>query len=296
QSVNQNQLDRIHQSSMQNGMMAQPQYSNSQGGYGNFGGQQYNQGYNNSYNQGYQQSVNQNQLDRIHQNSLFGGAEQQQGFGQEQQIQQRSMQSGMMAQPQYNSYQNGFGGGASSMMSGMGGSMSSMGMGGQQGYGGQQYNQGYNNSYNQGYQQSVNQNQLDRIHQNSLYGGAEQQQMGYGYEQQIQQRSMQSGMMAQPQLSNNGGGFGGNFGGNMGGQSYSQNFGGQGYQGQGYQGQGQMMGGGAFAQVMSADQGMTDDAGPSAYPSSMYAGRNQYDTVNQSVFSQMSNMGGQFNR
>ncbi|MGZ4032846.1 MAG: hypothetical protein ACXVDJ_09685, partial [Tumebacillaceae bacterium] len=48
QSVNQNQLDRIHQSSMQNGMMAQPQYSNSQGGYGNFGGQQYNQGYNNS--------------------------------------------------------------------------------------------------------------------------------------------------------------------------------------------------------------------------------------------------------
>ncbi|KEO81073.1 hypothetical protein [Tumebacillus flagellatus] len=189
--------ERIHQATMQNGTMAQPQL-NRQGGFGGqstgfgMGMGMSNQGYG-SMSQGLQQGVSQQQLERIHQASLYNGASQPDFAGVER-IHAASMQNGTMANPSVNNY----GGGAGSFNQG------SSNQGFNQAYSNQAYNQGYN----QGFSQSVSQQQLDRIHQNSLYNG--QSQPDGAYAERIHQATMQNGTMAQPQLNSyNQGGFGG---------------------------------------------------------------------------------------
>jgi hypothetical protein len=130
-------VERIHQATMQNGTMAQPQLNNyGTAGFGtmmgagtSFGGQTFT----NNYQQPLQQGVSQQQIERIHQASLFNGRQQQPENAYVERIHQATMQSGTMAQPQLNNYQTGT-------------SFGTQGFVGGQSFGGQTMGLGVNNA------------------------------------------------------------------------------------------------------------------------------------------------------
>jgi hypothetical protein len=277
QSVNQAQLNRIHQNSLYGGAS---QFDNAQvqriqqstisgeefnplragfgGGFGaqqsisqGYGAQQgFNQGYGaqQGFSQGYgaqqgfNQGVSQAQLNQIHQNSIFNGASQS-DLPQVQRIHQNTI-SGEESNP----LRAGFGGGFGAQQS------FSQGNGAQQGF-----SQGY--GAQQGFNQGVSQAQLNQIQQNSLFGGSSQS--GNAQVQRIHQNTINP---------------------NAQGMGMSMNM-----------GMGGMNQGGAFRTVMNADAGIRDAEGPDQYPASMFRG-NQFDNVNQSVLNQMSQLAGQFGR
>ncbi|HEU4962277.1 MAG TPA: hypothetical protein VFV52_00235 [Bacilli bacterium] len=199
---------------------------------------------------GFQQGVSQQEIDRIHQNSLFNGASQYDN-AQVQRIQQNTVNPNSQMNAGMGAMNAAFGGGAA-----QGFQNSAFGGGAAQNF---QNNAGFGG----GFQQGVSQQQVDRIHQNSLFNGASQ--FDNAQVQRIQQNTINPN--AQNALS---AGFGASAA-------------------QGFQNNAAFGGGNAFRSVMNADMGMRDAEGPSAYPASMYTGRNMYDNVNQGAFNQVMN-------
>jgi hypothetical protein len=269
QQVTQNQIDRIHQNSLFNGasqfdnnQVARIQQNTISGNMSNplstgFGGS-FNQGFTNQAQGFGGQQVTQNQIDRIHQNSLFQGGSQYDS-PEVARIHNASLFGGQSQPEGQTSFGNplSVAGGFNQGFSNQAGFGQTTGFTGQLPNGGNQM-QGYGMTQGFGPQGMMNQG----FNQQGFGGGQVPSQVI----DRIHQNSLfQGGSQRQGQTFQNpqsAGGFGGT----------SMMMG---------------QGGGTFRAVMNADAGIRDNEGPDFYPASMYAGSNQYDTVNQNVLNQM---------